>query len=272
MSSLFLLIYLLIAAALQLACGSFPTTFMAFPLNVIFALLWLATLFLFYRQERHGALMRYLLSGRATFVSILLFIAGCLVIGLLPALSAQTSWPFLFTLLLMQSHLAVVCFRGWKQRGRIRWRFLLNHAGLWLALFAGFWGAPDCETFRLPVRPDTPTREAFLPSGAAVFLDYEAQLLDFRIDYFDNGMPSHYEAHVRIGSDSVTLTVNHPYARTWYEDIYLAGYDTTHGRRPEYCILQVVREPWKGVTVLGIGMMLAGAALLFIQGLKKKEA
>jgi hypothetical protein len=32
------------------------------------------------------------------------------------------------------------------------------------------------------------------------------------------------------------------------------------------CILQIVREPWRGITMVGIAMLLLGAFLLFLQG------
>jgi hypothetical protein len=38
------------------------------------------------------------------------------------------------------------------------------------------------------------------------------------------------------------------------------------GAESSYCILEIVREPWKYLTVAGIVMLLAGALLLFIGG------
>lgn len=269
MSGRLLLIYLLSAALLQGCLGNFPMAFMAFPLNVLFALVWLTLLVLFYRQNRNSRLMRHLLSGRAALCSIVLFILACLPIGLLPQYSFQTSWLFLAVLLLLQSHLVAICLRGWRNDRGIRWRFLLNHVGLWLALFAAFWGAPDEDTFRLSVGREEAVREGLRANGSRVYLDYDARLLHFDVDYFDNGVPSCYEACVALGTDTVTLLVNHPYARGWCEDVYLSGYDT-RSENTTYCILQVVREPWKWLNALGIWMMLAGGVLLFIQGPVKK--
>ena len=62
------------------------------------------------------------------------------------------------------------------------------------------------------------------------------------------------------------LEVNHPYAYRLGEDVYLTGYDVAKGNNSEYCILQIVEQPWKYVVVAGILMMLAGAILLFIKG------
>lgn len=289
MSTLLLLTYLAVAVVLQVCTGNFPLAFMAFPLNVIFAAVWIVVLVLLYRQERPCGLVRYLLSREATFASLYLIIGGCLVIGLFPQLSEAdaslrtgiaarlgcyrftTSWSFLAILLLLQSHLLLVTLRGMRRAGRLRGRFLLSHAGLWLALFAGFWGAADKETLRLPVYRETATREAVREDGRVAYLDYEARLHDFRVEYFDNGMPAHYEAYVSLDEDTIQLTVNHPYAYTPVEEIYLSGYDVARGEATPYCVLQVVREPWKYVTLTGILMLLAGACLLFIQGPLKQR-
>ena len=53
---------------------------------------------------------------------------------------------------------------------------------------------------------------------------------------------------------------------------WLTGYDTRNVGNTRYCILQIVRQPWKYVMVTGILMMLAGAVLLFINGPKKVKS
>jgi hypothetical protein len=71
---------------------------------------------------------------------------------------------------------------------------------------------------------------------------------------------------VTVDSKNVTLRVNHPYNRTLSETIYLISYDGERPTDARYCILEVVREPWRWVTVAGIVMLIAGAILMFIQG------
>ena len=81
-----------------------------------------------------------------------------------------------------------------------------------------------------------------------------------------------FAADVRIGEQRTTLEVNHPHSYRLGEDIYLTGYDTRNVGNTRYCILQIVRQPWKYVMVTGILMMLAGAVLLFINGPKKAKS
>lgn len=183
----------------------------------------------------------------------------------------MTSWIFIAILLFLLSNLAMITVHAYHYRKQARWRFILNHAGLWLALFAGFLGSSDTQTLRIPIYKGEPSREAFDMNGASHYLDYEIELNSFAVEYYPNGRPSRFAANVRLGNEKALLEVNHPYAYRLGEDIYLTGYDVTKGNESEYCILQVVKQPWKYIIVAGILMMLAGAILLFINGPKTDD-
>lgn len=278
--------YLLIASVIQLVTGNFPVSFLAFPLNIVFAMIWLFSLWALYKESKDKAFTRFLYSSQTSILAIGLFISSCLVIGLFPQMSDveadkqgtilaslgcynfMTSWIFIAILLLLLSNLAMISFHACQYHKRMRWRFLLNHAGLWLALFAGFLGSSDTQTLRIPIYKGEPSHEAFDMNGASHYLDYEIELTSFSVEYYPNGRPSRFMANVHLGDESALLEVNHPYSYRWGEDVYLTGYDVLKGNDSDYCILQVVRQPWKYVTVAGILMMLAGAVLLFINGPK----
>ena len=78
------------------------------------------------------------------------------------------------------------------------------------------------------------------------------------------------EIHEFFNYLSAMIEVNDPYTYTLGEDVYLVGYDAAAGSESAYCILEIVREPWKYVTVAGIVLLLAGAVLLFIGGPSKR--
>lgn len=184
----------------------------------------------------------------------------------------MTSWIFIAILFLLLSNLAMVVIHTFYHRVPTKKRFLLNHLGLWLALFAGFFGSSDVQTLQIPLYAGQPGREAYNMDGKAYYLDYELELYSFNTEYYPNGMPSRFAADVRIGEQRTTLEVNHPHNYRLGEDIYLTGYDTRNVGNTRYCILQIVRQPWKYVIVTGILMMLAGAVLLFIDGPKKAKS
>jgi hypothetical protein len=181
----------------------------------------------------------------------------------------MTSWIFIAILFLLLSNLAMVIIHAFYHCVPAKKRFILNHLGLWLALFAGFFGSSDVQTLRIPLYTGQPGREAYSMDGKAYYLDYELELYSFNTEYYPNGMPSRFAADVRIGNRRTTLEVNHPHSYRLGEDIYLTGYDTRNMGNTRYCILQIVRQPWKYVMVVGILMMLTGAVLLFINGPKK---
>lgn len=284
MRYLYLIAFITLAVVLQLLTGNFLVPFLAFPLNVIFAVIWIFSLWILHKEYRSLALTRFLCSRRTTVLSISLFILGCLVIGLFPQLSDaearmhggvlaalgcynfMTSWIFISILFLLLSHLGMITIHALQHRRRLRWRFALNHAGLWLALFAGFLGSSDTLTLRVPLYKGQPTREAFDMNGASHHLDYELELTSFAVEHFPNGSPSRFAADVRLGREHVLLEVNHPHSYRWGEDVYLSGYDVARGSASDYCIVQVVKQPWKYALAAGILMMLAGAILLFIKG------
>lgn len=284
---LFVTIYLLLAMLLQITTGNFPLLFFTFPLNVIFAAIWIYLLVRLYMEGNQMPFTRFLSSSHTSVLSILLLIGGSLVIGLFPQLSDaeaasksgigsalgcynfMTSWIFVAILFLLLSNLGMVIIHAFCHRLKAKKRFLLNHIGLWLALFAGFFGSSDVQIVRIPLTAGQPTREAYAMDGSLHYLDYELELHSFDVDYYPNGMPSRFAADVRIGDEQTVLEVNHPYNYRFGEDIYLTGYDTRKMNNSQYCIVQVVHQPWKYIIVAGILMMLAGAVLLFVNGPKR---
>ena len=260
-----------VSAIVQAIVGAFPLSIVRFPLNVILMALWLVLLVELYRRRDRSKVAQVLLSQAATVISLVLMAAVGIVLGLQRE-PASTAWPTVVAVLFVLSHLTLVTLRGWRNATGVRWRFVVNHAGLWLALVAGFWGAPDREQVRAMVIREVPTREAYDMSGRTTTLDCELQLVDFKIDYYAEGQPSMFEATVAVDGESATLRVNHPHNRTWSEMIYLVSYDVESPDRARYCVVEVVREPWRWLSVVGIVMLIAGAVLMFARGPRKEGA
>ena len=292
-SYLISLFIVMTAAIIQYFAGNFPFHFFEFPLNIILGVIWIYSIYILIRENNSSNnISKVLVSPQTTAFSLFLFVCGTLVIGLFPQLSASdaehesgifgrlglynfmSSWIFVSILFILLSHLAAITIRGFKTRKKKRWRFLLNHVGVWLALAGGFLGSSDVVTARIPVFFDTENNEALTMEGKRLFLDYNMQLMDFHAEYYPNGMPKSYVANVNISdwqngeSSQISLEVNHPYEYKIGEDIYLVSYDT-HGEKPQYCILQIVHQPWKYIQLIGVIMTIAGAAGMFIGGPQK---
>ena len=246
------------------AClGSFPVGIFRFPLNILVLTLWMVMIVMMYRGRATSACARFMLSREATWLALAMVVAIGITLGL-QRKPSSSAWPTVCSLLFVQSHLLLVILRGWRNKMGIRWRFCLTHVGLLLALGAGYWGAPDREQWRTPVHP-YPSNEAYTMEGEERRLPYTMELKDFSIEQSENGTPTHYEAQLMVDDALVTLRVNHPYARTLSEKIYLVSFSTSpSGER--YAIVEIVSEPWQWLSASGIIMLIAGAMLLFIQG------
>ena len=256
---------------------SFPADFFAFPLNLIFMVIWVVGCAMLWKHCRKSLAVRFLLSPFATFVSIGLFLCLCLVVGFRGWRWLASSWISFVVALLLQTVLLFVIMRGWRRQtatgarlGSIRWRFLMLHVGLLLAVGAAFWGAPDNQTMRMKAYLGEACREAYFMDGRQTWLPYDIVLEDFDVQEYPGGAPSAFRAEVVVDGVSAVIEVNDPYTRAFGEDVYLVGYDAAAGSESSYCILEIVREPWKYVTVIGVVMLLAGAVMLFIGGPSKR--
>lgn len=237
-------------------------SFFAFPLNLLLALLWIVCWRWLWKNRPQCRVVRFLLSPAATVSAIVLLVAACLWIGVSGDQGFVESMIFVAVLLYVQTVLLLVILRGCRRPdGTVRWRFMLLHAGLLLAVGSGFWGAPDSVELRLALGRGEEAQAAYKRNGSLTGLGYSIRLTDYKVEYSDEGMPSFYEATISVdGEEPAVLSVNHPYSVGLGEDIYLARVTK------DFCILQIVREPWKYFALSGILMLIAGAFMLFIKG------
>ena len=256
-----------IATALLLQCftGNFPLDIFAFPLNFVTIALWLLFVGYIYTNRNNLPWAQSLLSMRATWLSLGIMAATGIYLGLQSEPNA-TSWLVVLGILFTLTHLALITLRGWRTTKGIRWRFTLLHAGLILALGAGFWGAPDRVQLRTALMPKQPAELAYHLNGTATKLDHALTLHDLVAEYNESSMPTHFEAKIEVDNEMVTLCVNHPYNRTLGEKTYLVSVANNPTDGAPYCIVEIVREPWQWLSLAGIVMLLAGAVMLFIRG------
>lgn len=271
-----LIIYLAVAFALQFLTGNIPLSFLSFPLNLILALIWAVMMISIWKTRRKSLFVEFILSRGATVSSIVLFLGFSIAVGITGYRFLVSTWVFAAVMLYFQTVLLFVILRGWRaptatgaRLGSVRWRFLLNHVGILLAVSAAFWGAPDSEVLRIRAIKDVPVREAYSMDGTLSSLPFEIILRDFKTETYSNGVPSMYDAKISLDSRPVTLRVNEPYGISFGKDIYLVGFDNSSNG--ENCILQIVYEPWKYAALAGIVMMLAGAFLLFVAGPRRRS-
>lgn len=255
-----LTLFLSASIVLQLAVGDIPLDFFAFPVSLTLFLLWCALCLLIW-SRRQSWLRGLFLSSEATVFSISVCVLACLVTGFSSTRSYIHSWWFAADIFLLLTTLFFVLMRGWRDaRGHIRWGFVLNHKGLLILVFSLFFGAPDTQVLRLPLREGEAAKIAWSEDGKVHSLPFEVQLQHFSVDYYDNGMPQAYSAEVLIDGVPKTVEVNSPVSVGLVSDLYLVSSAQDH------CVIEVVSEPWKYLSLLGIVMMVAGAVVMFIKG------
>ena len=247
---------------LQWLCGDFPLWLFVAPMNLLVGALWLVAIWESYRHRATLPFVKYLLSAEASYIALAVAALIALVLGL-QSEPAATSWPVVGGLLYLLTVLSLVILRGWRNTSGVRWRFLVTHCGLWLAVASLLFGAPDKQVLRMQVG-DTPSREAINARGEKSYLDYELRLEKFDMKESTSGTPEQFRATVAVDDKLVDVEVNSPYSHHYGEDIYLVSY----GR--EGCVLQIVREPWRALTALGVGLLLLGAFMLFMQGFQTR--
>lgn len=264
----------------------FPVEAFEFPVNAAVLLAAIAGLWVLHREKPDCGLSRWLGSGKTSIGLIAALLVATLIMGLVPQLPAADylnradggyrpgifgiwdiihTWWFIAIVMALMANLLTVIFKHASSP-----RFLLNHLGLFLALAGGFFGAADMSTSRAMVYRDSASNQAFTRDGKAETLPYEMTLQDFEEELDGNGSVQNYRAQVAVDGRTVEIRVNHPYRRTAFEDIYIVGYDRENSPS-RYCILEIVRQPWKYVIWAGIVMMLAGCVLLFAQGSGRKK-
>lgn len=206
--------------------------FWEFPLSLLVALAYLCLIALTYCW-RDKCCWLQLLTGRWASVGSMLILTLLLMVEGTWALRLQHSAFFIGVVLLMMIPLGVTALSDIRQR---RWRGALCHAGFFLVLWSGLFGAPDTRESQRVVSGD--------------------ELQDFRIDYYEDGIsPKQYTSRIAFVDDTIEVSVNHParYHGSW---IYQADYDHAAGR---YVVLKVVRDPWLWLTYIGFVLMALGA-------------
>ena len=255
---------------IQAFAGYFPAEAFAFPINAAVLFAALAGLWVLWREKPGGAVCRWLASGNASIALIAAFLICCLILGMkmqdadaasFPGFGnvRRTWWFILISIALMANLFVVILSR--RKKGI---RFILNHIGVRVALIGCFFGAPDHTVSRAIVSGEA-VHEAVGENGEIVPLPAAMKLDGFNVELDQRGNVRNYMALIDVDGKKVELRVNHPYRISMSEDVYLTSFDRDN-LEPQYCIVEVVRQPWKYLIWAGIVMMMAGGILMFARG------
>lgn len=231
-------------------------TLLAFPSSLLLAVALLLTAFLLHRYAAKDKVVLFLSSARSARI---LLVIGAILLAVEGTWSypIHTTLPFALYIMVLLLSLALTVLNALKQKAKIG--FILNHLGIFLIVWAAFFGAPDVTKARMSLYEGESSHIACTDDGMLVTLPYDVGLEKFEITYYADGKhPKQFSSTLLIDGKSMTTAVNAPCSHRGYA-FFQSGYDTVEGR---YTVLQVVRDPWLPIIYIGMVLLAVGSILM----------
>ena len=235
-----------------------------FPVSLLLATVWLLIIFSLHRFLNNNPVVKYLSSRHAGILSmsvaaVMMAFDGTFSLGL------SHTVAFAIVVLFFQLCLGLAVLNALHKP--LRWGFLFNHLGMFLIVWAAFWGAPDVVKAKIAVPQAHPVHTAMTEAGNQLILPFSMEMEEFVIDYYQDGVsPKQYTSRLLVDGKPMTTAVNDPLSYMGYS-IIQSDFDHENG---QFTVLQVVKDPWLPVVMLGICMLAAGALFLLSGKFKAK--
>ena len=187
---------ILVGLALQFSVGPIHWSDFAFPINLIFLIVFLLILVLAYWLRRRVRLFSFLLTAEAAVPTLIYAAALTVVMGLTRQVSAHeraidpigltqmlSFWPFVLVYLLLATIVGMITLRQILHFRLRELPSLLSHVGLFLVIVTATLGSADMERVKLTATTDMPEWRATHEQGF-VELPLAIQLEKFTIDEY----------------------------------------------------------------------------------------
>ncbi|WP_196896128.1 cytochrome c biogenesis protein ResB [Aureivirga marina] len=189
---------LLTGFALEMFVGRQSAFELVFPYNLYIFLGFNLILVILYKWFSKNQIVRWLLKVPASITSIVLVTFMVLLMGIFPQINSTnalvntlglnhitTHWAFLLIIIFFLTCLGLVTI---KRIAQLKWKnfgFVLNHLGLYLALFAGIVGSGDLQRLSLDTYEGSPSIHALDMNNQKVELPFAIYLKDFKIEEYN---------------------------------------------------------------------------------------
>jgi hypothetical protein len=185
----------------EVLSGGKGAPLLKWPVNMMVGAGLLLLLFIVYFRFRNRPMVKWLSSVPAAISAISFFALVVLLLGfihqddaganrylkLLGMTHMKNSWLMMISGLYFLTTLGMVALRRAIPLRRKNLGFLLNHAGLWITIAAGYFGAGDLMRLNLTViEGQGSTNQAVdKRTGEAYLLPFSVRLEDFNIEYYN---------------------------------------------------------------------------------------
>jgi hypothetical protein len=190
-----------IGILLQFTVGQVNLNVLAFPVNIIVLITFIAILIAVYLFGKEIYLFRWMATFEAAVPAMAAFAALMIIMGLIPQINSETNIYGIigragFMSMLSSWYFALIC--AWfililgmvivKKARRFNIKkdipFLLNHLGLLIALLSGTLGSPDIKRLQLTASLDHSQWQALDINENTVKLPFSIKLNQFTIDEY----------------------------------------------------------------------------------------
>jgi len=279
----------LIIAGLMLEMSIGPVVWDSFrwPANGIVLAGFLAMIVVCHLLRQKVYAFRFLTSYQAALPAMVYTVVLTIVMGLTRQQingtwlnNMLTFWPFVLMYVYITVILGLITLHRFSTLRHCRsirdLTFLLNHLGLFIALTTATLGNADISRVKMICGVDEPEWRAVTNEQAIIELPLAIELKQFIMEVYDDGSPKRFASDIQVLTQSgknikATVDVNKPVEVDGWK-IYQYGYDQQAGARSRISIFELVRDPWLPAVYTGIFMMLAGALLMFVFGVRRAES
>ncbi|MCL2245799.1 MAG: cytochrome c biogenesis protein ResB [Lentimicrobiaceae bacterium] len=140
-----------------------------------------------------------------------------------------------------------------------------SHLGIALIVLAMILGYFHNWRGKAVLLPTDKTNVFITKDNELKIVPFALTLINFRVDFYDSGEPKNFEAIINVEENSdteaISLRMNHPCKMGFGQDLYLLSYDRQHSENPEFCVVELVYDPFQGLFLAGIILVILGLIL-----------